>query len=402
MRKLGKGVVGGAHQAQIGGPDQLATVFRAPGFLYLAVMSILLGWGGRIRGLFADTKGPWGPAGDEEPVDPPSGEGQSGGPWGDSSEPRRRRASFTPPGNVTSFDEFVRRSRARFGGGGGGLPGQPSRSLVMWGVIGVLILWLLLTSFHVISPGQRGVVSRFGRYSSTLGPGVSMTLPAPFDRVVKIDVENIRNEELGSTSSEDLMLTGDQNLLDIAYSVRWNIRTPELYLFQIAEPDQTIRDVAESSMRAVVSQVSLDDAMGDKRSEIESRVTEIMQRVLDGYRSGIQVQGLAIKEADPPAAVNDAFKEVTAAQQDAQTFINNANAYSLQLRQKAQGEATSFDKVYEQYRLAPEVTRRRMYYETMEQVLSKVDKTIIEAPGVTPYLPLPEIKRGQQAREPQQ
>ena len=360
-----------------------------------------MGWGGRIRGLFADTKGPWGPSGDEEPSEPqPSG--GAGGPWGETSEPRRRRGSMSP-GNVTSFDEFVRRGRARFGGGGdGGFPRQPSRSLIFWGVIGVLILWLLLTSFHVISPGQRGVVSRFGRYSSTLGPGVSMTLPSPLDRVVKIDVENIRSEDLGSTSSEDLMLTGDQNLLDIAYSVRWNIRTPELYLFQLAQPDQTIRDVAESAMRAVVSQVTLDDAMGDKRSEIESRVTEIMQRVLDGYRSGIQVQGIAIKEADPPAAVNDAFKEVTAAQQDAQTFINNATAYSLQLRQKAQGEATAFDKVYEQYRLAPEVTRRRMYYETMESVLSKVDKTIIEAPGVTPYLPLPEIKKGQQAREPQQ
>ena len=119
-----------------------------------------------------------------------------------------------------------------------------------------------------------------------------------------------------------------------------------------------------------------------------------MQRILDSYRSGIQVQGIAIKQADPPDEVNDAFKQVTAAQQDAQTYINNANAYALQLRQKAQGEATAFDKVYEQYRLAPEVTRRRMYYETMEQVLSKVDKTIVEAPGVTPYLA---ASRGEEA-----
>ena len=116
----------------------------------------------------------------------------------------------------------------------------------------------------------------------------------------------------------------------------------------------------------------------------------------------MQVQGIAIKQADPPDAVNDAFKQVTAAQQDAQSYINSANAYSLQLRQKAQGEATAFDKVYEQYKLAPEVTRRRMYYETMEQVLSKVDKTIVEAPGVTPYLPLPEVKKQQQPQERQQ
>ena len=148
-------------------------------------------------------------------------------------------------------------------------------------------------------------------------------------------------------------------------------------------------------MRAVIAQMTLRDAMGDKRGEIEARVTEGMQRILDGYRSGIQIQGVAVQQADPPAQVNDAFKEVTAAQQDAKSYVNQANAYALQLTAKAQGEATAFDKVYEQYKLAPEVTRRRMYYETMEQVLSKVDKTIIEAPGVTPYLPLPQVQKSQ-------
>src|ERR687890_2426439 len=174
----------------------------------------------------------------------------------------------------------------------------------------------------------------------------------------------------------------------------------------MAQPDETIREVAESAMRAVVSQVTLNDAMGDRRAEIEAQAAQNMQRILDSYRSGIQVQGIAIKQADPPDAVNDAFKQVTAAQQQAQSFINNANAYALQLGQKAQGDATAFDKVYEQYRLAPDVTRRRMYYETMEQVLSKVDKTIVEAPGVTPYLPLPQVQKStqqqQQQREPQQ
>src|SRR4029079_3613815 len=304
--------------------------------------------------------------------------------------------------NISSLDELIRRSRARFGGGGGGgggLSGDPSRSLILWAILGLVLIWLVFTSTHSIAPGQRGVVTQFGRYSRTLGPGVSFTLPSPFERVTKIDVENIRSVELGAGDANDLMLTGDQNLLDIAYSVRWNIRTPELYLFQLAEPDDTISEVANSAMRAVISQVSLNDAMGDRRADIETQVTENMQRILDGYRSGIQIQGIAIKQADPPAEVNDAFKEVTAAQQDAQTYINNANAYSLQLRQKAQGEATAFDKVYEQYRLAPEVTRRRMYYETMEQVLSKVDKTIVEAPGVTPYLPLPEVKKQQTERQ---
>jgi modulator of FtsH protease HflK len=362
-------------------------------------MTSLLGWGGRIRGLFADTKGPWGSSGGGDDSEPPSGDG--GGPWGEPA-PRRRRTGITPGGNVTSFDELFRRSRARFGGGGGGLPGRPDRSLIIWAIVGLVALWLVFTTFHSIAPGQRGVVTRFGRYSYTLGPGVGITLPSPIERVQKIDVENIRSVDLGSENSDDLMLTGDQNLLDLAYSVRWNIRTPELYLFQLAQPDETIREVAESAMRAVISRVTLNDAMGDKRAEIESQVADNMQRILDGYRSGIQIQGIAIKQADPPDAVNDAFKEVTAAQQDAQTYVNRANAYSLQLGQKAQGEATAFDKVYEQYKLAPDVTRRRMYYETMEQILSKVDKTIVEAPGVTPYLPLPQVQKSQPQREPNQ
>ena len=364
-------------------------------------MTSLLGWGGRVRGLFSDTKGPWGPTGGNGGDEPPSGDGGSGGPWGEPG-PRRRRSSGTPGSNVTSFDELFRRGRARFGGGGSGLPGRPTGSLILWAIIAFVAVWFVFTTFHSIAPGQRGVVTRFGRYSYTLGPGVGFTLPSPVDRVKKIDVENIRSVDLGSENSDDLMLTGDQNLLDIAYSVRWNIRTPELYLFQLAEPDETIKEVGESAMRAVISRVSLNDAMGDRRADIELQVAQNMQRILDGYRSGIQIQGIAIKQADPPDAVNDAFKEVTAAQQDAQTYINNANAYALQLGQKAQGEATAFDKVYEQYKLAPDVTRRRMYYETMEQVLSKVDKTIVEAPGVTPYLPLPQVQKSQPQQGPQQ
>ena len=366
---------------------------------------MIMGWGSRIRGLFADTKGPWGSTGKDDGEEPSHSEsgGDSNGPWGDA--PRRIRRPTFGGSNVSALDELIRRSRARFGGGGGGdggLPGQPSRSLIMWAILGLVLIWLVFTSTHSISPGQRGVVTTFGRYSRTLGPGVSFTLPSPIERVNKIDVENIRTIDMGSASADDLMLTGDQNLIDLAYSVRWNIRSPELYLFQMAQPDETIREVAESAMRAVVSQVTLNDAMGDRRAEIESQVALNMQRILDSYRSGVQVQGIAIKQADPPDAVNDSFKQVTAAQQDAQTYINNANAYALQLRQKSQGEATAFDKVYEQYKAAPDVTRRRMYYEAMEDVLSKVDKTIVETPGVTPYLPLPEVKKQQQKQDAQQ
>lgn len=355
-----------------------------------------MGWGGRIHGLFTDTKGPWGPSGSGGD-EPPSDEGHGGGPWGEPSGGRGPLGGRS----ITPLDQLLRRGRMRFGGGGGGLPGRPDGSLILWAVAGFILIWLVFTSTHSIAPGERGVVTRFGRYSYTLGPGIGLTLPSPIDRVQKVDVESIRSVDLGSQSSEDLMLTGDQNLLDIAYSVRWNVKNPEWYLFQLAQPDETIRQVGESAMRSVISQVTLQDAMGDKRSEIEAQVAERMQRILDGYSSGIEVQGVAIQQADPPAEVNDAFKEVTAAQQDAKSYINQANAYALQLTAKAQGEAAAFDKVYQQYKLAPEVTRRRMYYETMEQVLSRVPKTIVQAPGVTPYLALPQVQKQQQQDQQQ-
>jgi len=351
-------------------------------------MNIDPGWGS-----FADSKGPWGPGGSSGEGDEPSR-----GPWKDGPKPSKG----TPPqsGTLSSFDEFLRRNRARWSPGGQ-FPGRPNGSFVFWSIIAVLCLWMLFTSFHSIAPEQRGVVTRFGRYVYTLGPGVGTTLPSPIERVKKIDVESIRTSDLGSGSEEDLMLTGDQNLINIAYSVRWNIRDPQLYLFELKDPNGTLNQVAESAMRSVISQVSLSDAMGDKRIEIEDRVAQITQQILDRYHSGIQVQGIAIKQADPPQAVTDAFKDVQAAQQDAQKYENQARAYAVQITAKAQGEAAAFDKMYAQYKLAPEVTRRRMYYDTMEQVLSKVPKTVVETSGVVPYLPLkpgapqPQTQQGQ-------
>ncbi len=331
--------------------------------------------------------GPWGsPEGD--------GPGHSGPrtPW----TPPPRRADGQPQG-PSALDELLRKGREQFGGGGNGDGWRTpdGRPLWLWAVGAVLLLWILLTSVHKIDPQERGVVTRFGALVDVLTPGMRLTLPAPIDRVARINVEDIRVKDIGSTSpnSENLMLTGDQNLVDLAYSVRWNIRDPQLYLFQLADPDATVGDVAESAMRAEIARVALTDAIGPRRSEIEAKVALRMQEILDGYRAGIVIQGIAIKQADPPAAVIDAFKEVSAAQQTAQTYINQARAYAQQLEAKARGDAAAFDRVYSEYRLAPEVTRRRMYYETMEEVLAKTDKTIIEAPGVTPYMPLSPSQR---------
>lgn len=360
-------------------------------------MTIFSGWGARGRALFSDNKGPWGAApggGGNEP--PAGGDEPGGGPWGEP--PKRGRGGKSDP--VTSLDEFLQRSRTRFGGSPGGgfnFGGRPNGSLLTWALIAIAAVWLLFTTMHSISGQERGVVTRFGRFSHTLSPGIGLTLPWPVDRVQKINVEDIREVNLGSAAEETLMLTGDQNIIDIAYQVRWNIRDPEQYLYELAAPEDTIRQVAESAMRQVISQVSLQDAMGAARGDIEARVREEMQQTLDTYRSGVLIQGVAVRQADPPAEVNEAFKAVTAAQQQAQSDVNKANAYALQLRQIAEGEATAFDKVYEQYKLAPEVTRRRMYYETMERVLRNVDKTIVETPGVTPYLPLGEVRRTPQS-----
>jgi membrane protease subunit HflK len=357
-------------------------------------MSKNFGWGARLGAMFNENRGgPWGPSGGGSGSGPGGSGGDGGGegprsPWGEP--PRKRRPGVGP--NVTSFDDFLKKSRQRFGGG---LPQGNGRPYWAYGLAAFVVLWMIITSFHRIGEQERGVVTLFGAYSRTLNPGIGFTLPAPLESLEKVDVQEIRTIDVGSAdrSKENLILTGDQNIIDLAYSIRWNIKDPQLYLFQIQDPEGTIREVAESAMREIVASITLDDAIGAGRGDIEQRVTLRMQQLLDGYGAGVQVQGIAIKQSDPPAAVIEAFKQVTAAQQQAQSYINDARAYAEQLTAKAQGEAAAFDKVYAEYRLAPEVTRRRMYYETMERVLSKVDKTIVEAPGVTSYLPLNELNR---------
>ncbi|WP_422346269.1 FtsH protease activity modulator HflK [Parasphingorhabdus sp.] len=335
---------------------------------------------------------PWGNGGDDG--------GKGGGPRNPWGSPAGGSSGGGRKGGASSLEELFKKGTG--GGFKGGIPQRPGgRSWWPILIIGFVLLWVALTSIHRVSPQERGVVSLFGSYSRTMQPGLHFTLPAPIEQVTKLDVEEIRTIDIPTGESEKLILTGDQNIVDLAYSVRWNIKSPELFLFQIAEQEETIKEVAESAMRASVANFTLDDTIGSERTEIEQQVEQNMQALLDGYGAGVVIRGIAIKKADPPAAVNDAFKEVSAAQQTAQTYLNEARAYAQQLTAQAQGESAAFDKVYEEYRLAPRVTRQRMYYETMERVLSQVDKTIIEAEGVTPYLPLPEIKKRAQAAAPQ-
>jgi modulator of FtsH protease HflK len=350
--------------------------------------------------------GPWGSDGGESGGGGNTDGGGGGGgggprnPWGDGPP---QRPSGPRPGSRDPFDDLLRRGQEqlrRISGGApgprsGGSPAMPSGQIIGFGLAIVVALWIVLTSFYRVDAQERGVVLRFGRFVETTDPGLHFKLPWPVDAVVLRKVEQINSVDIGATSgtAENLMLTGDQNVINLAYAVRWKIRNPELYLFELAEPEQTVQEVAESAMRAEISGAGLNDVIGPQRAQIAERVRERMQELLDSYRAGIEVRGIDIKQADPPQAVDASFKDVQAAQQDAQKYLNESRAYAQTVLANAQGSAAAFDAVYAQYRLAPEVTRKRMYFETMEGVLSKVDKTVVETGGVQAYLPLPEIQR---------
>ncbi|MGL6044237.1 MAG: FtsH protease activity modulator HflK [Sandaracinobacteroides sp.] len=351
-------------------------------------------------------RNPWGGAGGNQGKDGPRSGPKS--PWGDTPRPRGPNGDDRPrAGGTPDFDEFIRRSQERLRGLGGGQGGGNSSGggrsgpNIPWGLVagGIALVLLATTSAYQVGAGERAVVTRFGQYHATNGPGFHLKLPAPIDEVSKVRFEDIRTTLIGTADgdAENLMITGDQNIINIAYAVRWRLKNAENFLFQVADPDSTVRDATESAMREIVGRSTLNNAIGPERAAIAEQVRERVQEILDGYGAGVLVQGVDINKADPPGAVDEAFKDVSAAQQDAQQFLNQARAYAQQVQAQADGATAAFDKVYAEYRLAPEVTRKRMYLETMENVLGKVDTTVIETPGVQAYLPLPEIQRKAQA-----
>ena len=340
--------------------------------------------------------------------EPSSGEGPPRGPrnpWlpgggNAGSEPGER-----PRRSASIEDIFKNRGpegpmRARGGGGGPRgpnfrMPQRPGgKSWMPFAIGAVVLVWLFLSSVHFVQPREQGLVTWFGsKYSRTLQPGTGFTLPWPIQSVEVENVSEIRQETIGG-GGENLILTGDQNLVDLSYLVRWNIKDLVQYNFELAEPDETLREVAEAAMRAAVAETELDTVLsGAGREQVETRVRMRMQLILDAYGAGIAVQGVEIARTEAPQQVIEAFNDVLAARQDAERNLNDARRYEQQLLAGAQGSAAEFNEIYEQYRLAPEVTRRRLYYETMENVLANTDKTIVEADGVTPYLPLRELER---------
>ena len=374
----------------------------------------------RIALAMAGKRSPWGrPTGGSDGAgDDGSGQDGGGAPPSGEDSPKGPRNPWLPGGG--SSEERPRRSASiedifkhrgpegpRRGGGPGGpnfrLPQRPGGGSWFPLAVGAIVLvWLGFSTVHQIAPREQAIVTTFGKYTRTLDPGLNFTLPWPIQQVDVENVSQIRSERIPAGGEEKLILTGDQNLVDLSYLIRWSIKDLKQYNFQLAEPQETLREVGEAAMRQSVAEHELDRVLsGAGRADIEQAVRSRMQNVLDAYRSGIVVQGIEIQKTDPPAEVVEAFKDVSAAQQDADAEINRAEAYAQQVLARAQGDATAFDKIYEEYRLAPEVTRRRLYYETMESVLGKTDKTIVEADGVTPYLPLSEVRRrAQQSAQP--
>jgi len=361
-------------------------------------MTIALPWRRRLSETMSDKpKSPWGGGGGGSDSDGGSGDGNSGNdagprnPWAQApgSRPRGPRAG-------SGIEDLLKRARGGGGGGGGNfrLPGGGNgRSLWLAGVGLLVVLWIAFTSLHVIGPQERGVVTYFGRYSGTIGPGYNWTLPAPIASVRTINVTGIQTFQFPDTDNgggaPNLVLTRDGNLVDLSYSVQWNIIDPQKYVFELDKPDEAVKATAETAVRAAIANSTLDDVLGAGKLSIQTQVALTMQQILDDYQSGIRIVNVALNNAAAPAQVNDAFKNVTAAQNERQSNITQARGYALQVVAIAQGQAAAFDSVYEQYKLAPEVTRRRMYYETMEAILSKNDKTIIEPRNIAPFLPIP-------------
>ena len=306
------------------------------------------------------------------------------------------------------------------GGNQGGSPISMGKRPIFLGLIVLAVLWLF-TSFYRVDTSEQSVELLFGKYLETGEEGLNF---APWPIVTKeiVAVTRENTEEIGvgrsgRASDQGLMLTADENIVDIDYQVVWNINDAQKFLFNIAGPQETIRAVSESVMREIVARTNLTPILTTGKGKIEQELQALIQQTLDSYESGVRIVRVNLDKADPPGDVANAFKEVQAAEQTKDTLEKQADAYSnkvvaeargeaAQLQQQAEGyraqvineavgEASRFKAVYAEYAKAPEVTRKRLYIETMERVLSSVDKILIDqganGQGVLPYLPVNEL-----------
>ncbi len=359
--------------------------------------------------------GPWGggPSGDSGGG---SGSGKSGSGKSGNGKSGGGKSGGNGPSNNGSGNNG---SGGNTPGGGGfgnifnigqdflkhsGLPGGNSGKS-LWGIaiVALLALWLVSSTFYQVNTGEVAVVQQFGRYVRTEQPGLHTKLPNPIETKTIQATSRVNQLTIGSGSGEtqNLVLTGDQNLVAVAYTVRWRIKTPRDFQFRLASPQDTIIEVAESVTRQVMARSTMNAAMGPERTQIAAMIGARMQEVLDNYGAGVEVE-VFLNQVDPPEKVVEAFRQVTAAQQDAKTSVNQANAYKRQRLAQAQGEAARFNAAYEQYRQAPGPTRTRLYMETMEQIFAGTSKVIVDSKGVMPYLPLPQMQAAAKPAAPKE
>ena len=345
-----------------------------------------------------------------------SGGGNGGGPWGQGPG-----GGGQPP----DLEEMLKRGQDKVKQvmHGGGIPGP---LLFLVAIIACAVIAWQAFTFRV-NPDELGVVMRFGKFVEQYPPGLHFRLPYPIDEVslpkvtrqniIEVGMRSAAGNRVGGGArderAESLMLTGDENIVDIDFVVFWRIKDAAQYLFNIQNPDTTVKEVAESAMREVVGQSNIQPILTQERQKTEEAVQALMQRTLDSYGAGIRIDQVQLQKVDPPAEVIDAFRDVQAARADkerqqneaygyankivpeargdAERIIQAAEGYRQQVMNDASGQTNRFLQVYDQYKKAPEVTRRRMFIETMERVLGGTDKIIIDSKsgsGIVPYLSL--------------
>jgi membrane protease subunit HflK len=371
--------------------------------------------------------------------------GNNGGPWGGGGDDRpgggdnRGNGGRRPPNNgdgpqIPEIDEIMRKGQEQLrvlmggrgggngaNGGGGGGDGFKMTPRV-WGLGAVVVLGLwAFTSFYTVRPEEQSVELFLGEYYATGNSGLNFApWPVVTAEVIAVTRENTEQIGLGR-AGDGLMLTTDENIVDIDFEVVWNINDPAKFLFNLRDAENTIRAVSEAAMREVIAASELAPILNRDRALIADTVLSLIQTTLDSYDAGVNVVRLNLDRADPPGEVIDAFREVQAAEQErdrlertADAYANQvlagargesaqlleeAEAYRAQVVNEAEGEASRFLAVLTEYNLAPEVTRKRLYIETMERILGNVDKVILDTNGeggqdVVPYLPLNELRRG--------
>ena len=352
--------------------------------------------------------GPWGGGGGN------NGSGGGGGPWGPGSGGRG------PQGSPPDLEDIIRRGQDRLRQA---LPSGGRASPALFGLIEIILIavWAF-QAIYTVQPDELAVELRFGKPKDEISePGLHFHW-WPVETVEKASVAEklVDIGEVRGNASSGLMLSGDQNIVDVKFSVAYQVADPNAYLFNVASPDDMVRQVAESAVREVVGRRPAQDIFRDDRQGIAEEVREIVQTTLDEYGTGLAVNAISIEDAAPPREVADAFDEVQRAEQDEDRFVEESNQYSnqqlgqargeaAQIREEAaayknrvvleaQGEAQRFISVYDEYAKAPDVTRRRLFLETMENVLKGSNKVIVDekgGSGVIPYLPLPELNQKQ-------